>query len=135
MVLKIIYFSHLEILRSVQTRRGLYPFQVRRTENLNILTLTFSLGYLAIHLLGLSVGTIILPPFPSNFHRQQKMLINKRRNSDPAAAGGSNERPYYKVELFRTRSFFQGYGTWGPKGGVSRRVIKKNSFDDLIRSS
>ena len=131
MVLKIIYFLHLDILRSVQTRRGLYPFQVRKTENPNLIILTFSLGYLAIQLLGLSVGTVILPPFPSNFHRQQKMLINKRRNSDPAAAGGSNERPYYKVDSF----VFSRLWVMGPKGGVSRRVIKKNSFDDLIRSS
>ena len=54
-----------------------------------ILKLFFLLGYLAIQLLGLSVDTIILPPFPSFFRRRQKMPI-KRRYNDPAAAGGNN---------------------------------------------
>ena len=88
MVLEVIYFLHLDILWSVQTRRGLYPFQLRRTENPNILN--FSLGYLAIQLLGLSVGTIILPPFPSFFRRRQKVLANKRRNTDPAAGDNAD---------------------------------------------
>ena len=71
----------------ISSNKGLFPFQVRRTEKpiFLILTFFFILGYLAIQLLGLSVGTIIISPFPSSFRRRQKMLINKRRNSDPAA--------------------------------------------------
>ncbi|KAF8800890.1 hypothetical protein BYT27DRAFT_7116401 [Phlegmacium glaucopus] len=45
-------------------------------------------GYLAIQLLGLSVGTIILPPYSSFFHRRQKVPTGreyKQRNSDAAA--------------------------------------------------
>ncbi|KAF8161341.1 GWT1-domain-containing protein [Crassisporium funariophilum] len=51
------------------------------------------LGYLAIHLLGLSAGTLILPPSPSFFARRLRALAShrntskiknkKRRNSDP----------------------------------------------------
>ncbi|KAF8637760.1 hypothetical protein AX16_010747 [Volvariella volvacea WC 439] len=52
-------------------------------------------GYLAIHLLGLSTGTLILPPSPSWFRRQQKDLKKqhqqrKRKLSDapqPSAQG------------------------------------------------
>ena len=76
----------------ISSNKILFPFEVRRTEKpiFLILKLFFLLGYLAIQLLGLSVGTIIISPFPSFFHRRQKMLINKRRNSDPAADGGNN---------------------------------------------
>ena len=76
----------------ISSNKILFPFEVRRTEKpiFLILKLFFLLGYLAIQLLGLSVGTIIISPFPSFFHRRQKMLINKRRNSDPAATGGNN---------------------------------------------
>ena len=76
----------------ISSNKILFPFEVRRTEKpiFLILKLFFLLGYLAIQLLGLSVGTIIISPFPYFFCRQQKMLINKRRNSDPAAAGGNN---------------------------------------------
>ena len=41
-------------------------------------------GYFAIHLLGLSTGTMILPPSPSYFRRQQLERLNPRprRNSN-----------------------------------------------------
>lgn len=42
-------------------------------------------GYLAIHLLGLSAGTLVLPPSPSFFRRRQQALadkLTKRRISD-----------------------------------------------------
>ena len=43
--------------------------------------------------MGLSVSTIILPPFLSFsiVDKRQKMLIGRRRNSDPTAAGGNND--------------------------------------------
>ncbi|PPR02804.1 hypothetical protein CVT26_009590 [Gymnopilus dilepis] len=50
------------------------------------------IGYLAIQLLGLSAGTLILPPTPSFFRRRQQALVKdgpsgrKRRDSDPPAA-------------------------------------------------
>jgi phosphatidylinositol glycan class W len=37
-------------------------------------------GYLAIHLLGLSAGTLILPPSPKFFRRRQKAAL--RRDTD-----------------------------------------------------
>ena len=70
--------------------------------------------YLAIQLLGLSVGTIILPPFPSFFRRRQNMLLN----NDPAVAGNNvdldiditapRQTEKTAMELFGTCSFFQG---------------------------
>ena len=53
----------------ISSNKILFPFEVRRTEKpiFLILKLFFLLGYLAIQLLGLSVGTIIISPFPSFF--------------------------------------------------------------------
>ena len=48
-VLGIICFSHLEILWSVQTKKGSYPFQVRRIGNTNILNFTCLLSRLSRH--------------------------------------------------------------------------------------
>lgn len=54
-----------------------------------VLLTGLALGYLAIHLLGLSTGTLILPPSPSFFRRRQKEIQKllkqqqrKRRLSD-----------------------------------------------------
>ena len=79
------------------------------------------------------------------------MIINKRRNSHPAAAGGNNANLdiqtdgensygtlficYYMVELFEFVRFFKTDGIWGPEGGVSRRRVKEFNFDDMIRFS
>ncbi|PPQ93066.1 hypothetical protein CVT25_011942 [Psilocybe cyanescens] len=64
------------------------------------------LGYLSIQLLGLSAGTIVLPPTPSFFSRRQKALAKaldgaagvgvggggrKRRNSDPVDSDEEEE--------------------------------------------
>ena len=74
------------------------------------------------------------------------MLVNKRRNSDPAAAGGNNtnlditasrqtEKTVTKLcsfyiiwWLFEFVRFFKIDGIWGPEGGVSRRRVKEFSF-------
>ncbi|KAF8161344.1 GWT1-domain-containing protein [Crassisporium funariophilum] len=62
------------------------------------------LGYLAIHLLGLSAGTLILPPSPSFFARRLRTLAShrnrntsktktkKRRNSDPVVPEPEKEK-------------------------------------------
>jgi phosphatidylinositol glycan class W len=52
------------------------------------------IGYLAIHLLGLSAGTLLLPPSPSYFRRQQRgdaSQPRKRKDSDPSTGHGGNE--------------------------------------------
>ena len=61
------------------------------TFSLNMLTIDayrVQPGYLAIHLLGLAVGTKVLPPNPSYFRRLQTTLLSshrrKRRDSDPS---------------------------------------------------
>jgi len=48
-------------------------------------------GYLAIHLLGLSTGTMILPPSPSYFRRQQLETLKARARRDSNA--GLNVTP------------------------------------------
>ncbi|TFK43019.1 GWT1-domain-containing protein [Crucibulum laeve] len=104
-------------------------------------------GYLSIHLLGLSAGTIVLPPSPSFFRRLQQSLARnpKRRNSDPPApryvdssAGGLElgaprqlgktviEMCSYALVwwsfLGLSRVFKIG-GKWGAEGGVSRQMV------------
>ena len=115
-----------------------------------ILTCFFFLGYLAIQLLGLSVGTIILPHFPSFFHGRQNMLINKRRSSDLTPIWISlhpdrerklrNGRNFVHLLLYGRAFwvlfvFFKVDEIQGPaEGVVSRRMakkIKRPSFDDL----
>ncbi|EDR10435.1 uncharacterized protein LACBIDRAFT_152132, partial [Laccaria bicolor S238N-H82] len=52
-------------------------------------------GYLAIHLLGLSAGTLVLPPSPSFFRRRQQALadkLTKRRISDAGQWGEVSRR-------------------------------------------
>ncbi|KAF7972112.1 hypothetical protein HWV62_18820 [Athelia sp. TMB] len=43
-------------------------------------------GYLAIHLLGLSAGTLILPPTPSHFRRQQRAQLVRTKSIPHAGA-------------------------------------------------
>ena len=91
--------------------------------------------------MGLSVGTVILPPFPSFFRCRQKLLINKRRNSDAAAADNNVDLDIIaprQIEKTATElcsfaiiwwsslglvRFFKVDGIWGPEGGVSRRMV------------
>ena len=53
-------------------------------------------GYFAIHLLGLSLGTIILPASPSYFRRQQKALhpTRKRRDSNADHPSQGKDLPF-----------------------------------------
>ncbi|PAV17776.1 GPI-anchored wall transfer 1 [Pyrrhoderma noxium] len=50
-------------------------------------------GYLAIQLLGLSAGTVLLPPSPSDFRRQQNIL---QLQLNPRAAKAPAEKPVIK---------------------------------------
>ena len=68
------------------------------------------------------------------------MLINKRRNSDPAAGNAilditaprqtektATELCSYAIiwwSFLGLLRFFEVDGTWGPEGGVSRRMVK-----------
>ena len=40
------------------------------------------IGYLSIHLIGLSLGTIILPPTPSFFRKRQAILTDGKKYED-----------------------------------------------------
>ncbi|KAF8485699.1 hypothetical protein F5888DRAFT_1904238 [Russula emetica] len=56
-------------------------------------------GYLAIHLLGLSTVTFIIPHSPSYFRRQQA-AVQKRRNSDAGArADASTNTAQHRVSM------------------------------------
>ena len=47
---------------------------------------TLRIGYLAIHLLGLSAGTLILPPTPSHFRREQRAQLVRTKSTPHAGA-------------------------------------------------
>ena len=72
------------------------------------------------------------------------MLINKRRNSDPAAAGASGNSAKAPRQTEKTATdfvylllydgafwdlcvFSRSMGLWKHEGGVSRRTVNKNS--------
>ncbi|KAF5310303.1 hypothetical protein D9611_012038 [Ephemerocybe angulata] len=106
-------------------------------------------GYLAIHLLGLSAGTLILPPTPSFFRRRQQAIAAEVKK--PKRADTNNDdtpgTPYNKDldlqaprQLGKTATELCSYailwwtllgisklveidGSWGPTGGVSRRIV------------
>jgi phosphatidylinositol glycan class W len=91
----------------------------------------FILGYLAIHLLGLATGTVILPPSPSDFRRQQNMFKNRhiRNDADSKNVFKYAERQDGKtaIELFSyALLWWLAFGLcWlvGLGGGVSRRLV------------
>jgi len=93
-------------------------------------------GYLVIHVLGLSVGTIILAPTPSFFSRRRKALLDKdgKRNSVVLDANAPRQNDKTAVELCAYASiwwFLLGVtkvghigGSWGTQGGISRRMVR-----------
>jgi phosphatidylinositol glycan class W len=109
-------------------------------------------GYLAIQILGLSVGTMVLPPTPSFFRRRQTAFAaratppgsRKRRTSDADAdrdAGtdaafaldAPRQNDKIATELCAYAILWWGLlglarvvrldGTWGADGGASRRMV------------
>ncbi|KAJ2919754.1 hypothetical protein MD484_g653, partial [Candolleomyces efflorescens] len=93
-------------------------------------------GYLAVHLLGLSAGTLILPPTPSFFRRRQQALTAKGRSTQynkdldpqlPRQLGKTaTELCSYAIlwwTLLGVTRLLEVDGTWGAWGGVSRRII------------
>lgn len=82
-------------------------------------------GYLAIHLLGLSAGTVVLPPTPSFFRRQQKAI----------ARGHGHTKPNGPRQLGKTATELCSYAIlWWTllglskllkidDGGISRRIV------------
>ena len=98
-------------------------------------------GYLAIQLVGLSVGTLILPPSPSFFRRRQAALTpqtHKRRSSDAADAAPDLSAPRQTgkmaTELCAYAAMWWGLlglaritrvdGRWSAGEGVSRRIVR-----------
>jgi len=91
-------------------------------------------GYLAIHLLGLSTGTMILPPSPSYFRRQQLETLKARSRRDSNAGqtlrsgtGPQREDDKTATELAAYAILwwtFLGLSSFLPSvAGVSRRLV------------
>jgi len=91
-------------------------------------------GYFAIHLLGLSTGTMILPPSPSSFRRQQLGGLNARprRGSNASLAALSSTNPQREDDKTATELAAYAILWWTFLGlssflasvaGVSRRLV------------
>lgn len=91
-------------------------------------------GYLAIHLLGLSTGTMILPPSPSYFRRQQLETLNarSRRDSNAGLTVQSGTSPQREDDKTATELAAYAILWWTFLGlssflasvaGVSRRLV------------
>lgn len=91
-------------------------------------------GYLAIHLLGLSTGTMILPPSPSYFRRQQleTLKARSRRDSNAGSTVRSGTGPQREDDKTATELAayailwwtFLGLSSFFPSvAGVSRRLV------------
>ncbi|KAF5384964.1 hypothetical protein D9615_001166 [Tricholomella constricta] len=89
-------------------------------------------GYLAVHLLGLSIGTIILPPSPKYFRRSLKIQGRQRRNSNASdkritlAEPRENDRTAielcsYTAVWWTLLGLLTFFGIGGD--GVSRRMV------------
>ncbi|KAH9173899.1 GWT1-domain-containing protein [Lactarius sanguifluus] len=75
-------------------------------------------GYLAIHLLGLSTGTLVIPYSPSYFRRRQA-AARKRRNSDAPARRVSMSMPHRENDKTATELFSYAVIYW-TLFGISR---------------
>ncbi|KAH9015069.1 GWT1-domain-containing protein [Lactarius hengduanensis] len=75
-------------------------------------------GYLAIHLLGLSTGTLVIPYSPSYFRRRQA-AARKRRNSDAPARRVSMSMPHRENDKTATELFSYAVVYW-TLFGISR---------------
>ncbi|KAH8986440.1 GWT1-domain-containing protein [Lactarius hatsudake] len=75
-------------------------------------------GYLAIHLLGLSTGTLVIPYSPSYFRRRQA-AARKRRNSDAPARRVSMSTPHRENDKTATELFSYAVVYW-TLFGISR---------------
>lgn len=91
-------------------------------------------GYFAIHLLGLSTGTMILPPSPSYFRRQQLERLNarSRRGSNARLTTPSGTSPQREDDKTATELAAYAILWWTFLGlssflasvaGVSRRLV------------
>ena len=85
---------------SVPIKKVLFRLQVRITFT-SLASLdhghTYS-GYLAIHLLGLSTGTLIIPHSPSYFRRQQVAAKRRRNNNGGERTDSSTDAIQHKVQ-------------------------------------
>lgn len=91
-------------------------------------------GYFAIHLLGLSTGTMILPPSPSYFRRQQleRLSARSRRDSNASQTISSSSSPQREDDKTATELAAYAILWWTFLGlssflasvsGVSRRLV------------
>ncbi|KAG1740476.1 GWT1-domain-containing protein [Suillus paluster] len=57
------------------------------------------LGYVSIHILGLSLGTVVLPPSPSFFRKQQQLLLDGPSSHRPSKLDASAPRQNAKIVI------------------------------------
>ena len=104
-------------------------------------------GYLAVHLLGLSTGTLLLPPTPTYFSKRLRELTGARprRAHDSDSESDDNDVPPTRAapaparrENDKTATYLCGYAAlWWAflgacrladiGGGISRRVVSHPS--------
>src|SRR5271156_1392376 len=101
-------------------------------------------GYLSIHLLGLSAGTLLLPPSPSYFRKLQRGHNEKPRDftstDTPSAPGASNQSypqtPQRETDKTATEMFSYAVVWWsmlgvtqllGLEDDISRRLVTASS--------
>lgn len=90
-------------------------------------------GYLAIHLLGLSVGTVLLPPSPSDFRRQQAHLRKQIQVGGSATQQIQHTKPLRRQDDKTAIELFSYSMLWwtclglcyvfAVGGGISRRLV------------
>ena len=85
-----------------------------------------SSGYLSLHIMGLSLGTIILPPSPSFFRKQQRTLFEASNSLHLAKLDPSAPRQSAKtaIELFSYALVWWALLAFVRRGlQVSRRMV------------
>ena len=92
-----------------------------------------SSGYLSLHIMGLSLGTIILPPSPSFFRKQQRILSEGDHSQSLTKLDPSAPRQNAKttIELFSYALMWWTLLTLVRRGlQVSRRMVGLAALHD-----
>jgi phosphatidylinositol glycan class W len=121
---------------SVRTKKELFRSPVRPLLFLQTEIYSGVTGYVAIHLLGLSTGTLLLPPSPSHFRRRQQAFIENSHRKSVPKFNPSDERPGIPVQRQNDKTaaeLFSYAAVWwsmmglirilGVGNDVSRRMV------------
>lgn len=108
---------------------------------------------MAIHLLGLSAGTLLLPPSPSFFRRRQQVRVRTPHRRDSSGSDSDDDsststeivRPSMKRQSDKAAIELCSYSVvwWtllgisrlvGIDGGVSRRMVRSRDYPVLTNA-